>query len=355
MPATDNVRQTGSSIRQIQLWLLTVLGLIFAIILVGGATRLTDSGLSITEWQPIIGVIPPLNDTDWGIAFEKYRQIPEYKIINKGMSLAAFKQIYWWEWGHRLLGRVIGAAFLGPLIWFWWRGQLGRRLGARLGLIFLLGGLQGVVGWYMVKSGLVDQVDVSQYRLAAHLGLAVALFGLILWTLLRLTSVKRNDWAPGEVVAIVLVGLIFIQILSGAFVAGLDAGQAYNTWPLIDGSVVPTGLLVMTPWFANFFENALTVQFDHRMLAYIIAAIALLHALDQWRVGRPADPVGAAGVLAMVIVQGALGIWALVSRVPFDLSLLHQGGAVVLFSTAIWHLNRLVTVRPSEEVKKEPA
>jgi cytochrome c oxidase assembly protein subunit 15 len=310
-------------------------------ILVGGATRLTDSGLSITEWKPIMGALPPLNDQDWADAFAKYKQIPEYKLINKGMSLAAFKTIFWWEWGHRFLGRIIGFAFFIPFVLFWWQGRFPGGLLRRLAVIFVLGGLQGALGWYMVMSGLVDRVDVSQYRLAAHLGLAVALMGWIFWIACdpeRSNAARRRK---GVGLAGLVAGLIFVQILAGALVAGLDAGQGYNTWPLMKQALIPDGLWVGEPVLLNLFENALTVQFNHRVLAYVIViAVALMAWRDLARATRAAR-VSAIILFWLALAQVALGIWTLLAKAPFALSLGHQALAMVLFLACLWHMSNL--------------
>ncbi|MGE0628805.1 MAG: COX15/CtaA family protein, partial [Hyphomicrobiaceae bacterium] len=278
-----NAGQTVTMDRAVRLWLLAVAFLILIMVGVGGATRLTGSGLSITEWQPILGAIPPLNDTHWQEAFAKYQQIPQYHQINKGMSLEAFKAIYWWEWSHRLLGRLIGIVFAIPLVWFWWRGALGRDLKWKLAGLLALGAAQGAMGWYMVMSGLVDRVSVSHYRLAAHMGLAILIFGVVLWIALGVGHQRPGSSAAAAVphsqqrFGGVLAAAVFVQILLGALVAGLKAGLTYNTWPLMDGSLVPDGLLTMSPWYINFFDNVTTVQFDHRMMAYAVAATAVLH------------------------------------------------------------------------------
>jgi heme a synthase len=324
-------------------WLYVIAALIFAMVLVGGATRLTDSGLSITEWQPILGVVPPLDEVDWQAAFEKYRQIPEYRLVNPGMSLVQFKFIYWWEWAHRFLGRMIGIAFLIPFLWLWLTGRLEPALVPRLWAIFALGGLQGVLGWYMVQSGLAGRVDVSQYRLAAHLGLAVVLYAAVLWVALGVGEARRA--APRRAAswrAALLAALVFVQIVIGAFLAGLDAGQGYNTWPLMAGRLVPDGLIAMSPWWSNLFENALTVQFEHRILAYAIALVAVVHLILMRRAA--ADTVGAAILCALMLAQIALGVWTLIARVPIELGLLHQAGALTVLSAALWHLHR--TLQP---------
>ncbi len=330
----------------VRLWLMGMAALVFAIVIVGGATRLTDSGLSITEWLPLLGAIPPLSEADWLIAFEKYRQIPEYQLVNKGMSLEAFKFIYWWEWAHRFLGRFIGLAFFVPFVWFFITRRIEKRLLPHLVLLFIMGGLQGGLGWYMVSSGLVDRVDVSQYRLAAHLALAAAIFGYLFWTALSVVPqvAPRADHAvlPRHSVtgAFIVCVLIYVQIVLGAFVAGLDAGQGYNTWPLMDGAFVPSGLLAMDPAWRNFFESALTVQFVHRMFAYVVLLAVTWHIVRVSRHTQEGAQQLSIGLLGMVVVlQVLLGIWTLLARVPISLGLLHQGGAIVLLGVALWHLH----------------
>lgn len=322
--------------------------MIFAMILVGGATRLTDSGLSITEWQPIVGIIPPMNDAAWQDAFQLYKQIPEYSLVNRGMTLDDFKFIYWWEWAHRFLGRIIGFAFLVPFLYFLATRQISRRLAPKLVLMFVLGGLQGALGWYMVRSGLVDRVDVSQYRLAAHLCAAVFIFGYIFWVAVRMgerqsEKTKSNPaavWSAG-----ILTLTIFIQIALGAFVAGLDAGQGYNTWPDMDGALIPEGLGAMTPWYLNLFENALTVQFNHRIFAYALVVYATLHSVLVTRhAGQGTIAVSAALLACSVWLQAALGIATLLAKVPISLGLAHQGMAVIAFALSLAHLSRLTPV-----------
>ena len=327
-------------------WLWLVAALVLVMVGVGGATRLTGSGLSITEWRPIMGAIPPLSDADWQDAFSKYKQIPQYIEINKGMALGAFKSIFWWEWGHRLLGRLIGVAFALPLAWFWWRGAIGARLGRQLLGLLALGGLQGGMGWYMVMSGLSERTSVSQYRLAAHLGLAIAIFGLIVWTALGLRERRQRGVRLDTIsdrqrrVAHWLVVLVFAQILLGALVAGLKAGLTYNTWPLMDGHILPNGLLTLEPWYANAFENITAVQFNHRLMAYIVLAVAAWHA---WSVQRVADDSSISGsawmLLVAVLGQAALGIWTLLEVVPPTLGIAHQVGAALVFGIAVWHLH----------------
>ncbi len=265
----------------VRVWLFAVAALVFVMVSVGGATRLTGSGLSITEWQPIMGAIPPLSDAAWQEALEKYRQIPQYQHVNKGMSLEAFKRIFWWEWSHRFLARFVGVAFLVPFLFFLATGRIARPLVPKLAGLFALGGLQGVIGWYMVSFGPRRADHVSQYRLAVHLSLAIVIFAGLLWIALSLGDRARPEATACRrsiaESAAWIVGLVFLQIVAGAFVAGLKAGNGYNTWPLMDGRFIPQGLGAMSPWWANLFENATTVQFNHRMLAYVLVAVVLWH------------------------------------------------------------------------------
>ncbi len=334
----------------VRAWLLLVALLVFAMIVVGGATRLTDSGLSITEWQPLLGAIPPLGEAHWLEAFEKYKQIPEYHLVNKGMSLDEFKFIYWWEWSHRFLGRFIGVAFALPLVVFAALGKLPRGLAPKLVGILALGALQGFFGWYMVKSGLVERIDVSHYRLALHLATAFLILALLVWTALdigaRPAAIRLVTVKPGHRrIAWALVGLVMAQVVLGALVAGLKAGLTYNTWPLMDGRLVPNGLFTLEPWFVNFFENITTVQFDHRLVAYLVVGLAVwnafaLRGVDDERI------VQSATVLAIAtLVQMGLGIWTLLSAqgaIPIGLGLAHQGGAAIVLAIAVWHLHRVL-------------
>ncbi len=330
-------------LRALQLWLGFIALLVFAMIMVGGATRLTDSGLSITEWKPVTGAVPPLGDEHWQEAFDAYKQIPEYKSLKQGMSLDQFKTIYWWEWGHRFLGRLIGAAFFVPFVLFWIAGYIPRPMLPRLAGLFLLGGLQGAAGWYMVRSGLVDRTDVSQYRLAAHLGIAVLIFGYTLWLILQLGArTEREEKESGAAVIWVagaVLVLIYLQIFAGALVAGLDAGLGYNTWPEMDGALVPEGLGVLQPWYLNLFENRLTVQFDHRMLGYAVVLAVIAQAI--WLgVRGVAQPLAASAYMLVMLslLQATLGVWTLLLSVPISLGLAHQAGAMLLFAVALLHL-----------------
>lgn len=329
----------------VRLWLLVIAVMIAVMVGVGGATRLTESGLSITEWQPVSGALPPLSGAQWQSEFEKYQAIPQYQHLNRGMSLAEFKTIFWWEWTHRLLGRVIGVAFLLPFLWFLWRGWIEPEFRKRLWTIFGLGALQGAVGWWMVVSGLSDRVEVSQYRLATHLGLAALIFVATLWTAQALPR-RRPVAVPPRVRAgaVALVVLIMIQLYSGALVAGLRAGLIYNTWPLIDGAIIPdvSQLFFAAPLWRNFFENSLLVQFDHRMLAYGIWMVSLLHVIDVVRSTRgSAVSIGAMTLFAAVTLQASLGILTLIHQVPAPLGLAHQGMAMITLAIAVIHAERV--------------
>lgn len=331
-------------LRAVRLWLLAAAAMIFLTLIVGGATRLTVSGLSIVEWKPVTGVVPPLSEQAWEAEFDGYKSIPQYREINKGMTLSRFKVIYFWEWTHRLLARTTGAVFLIPFLVFLWRGAIPPPLRTRLWLTFAGGAALGVVGWWMVSSGLAGSTltKVSQYRLAFHLTLACAIYAVILWTAQQMAP-RLQEKAPRRLRfgALAIAVLILVQIYLGALVAGLDAGMAYNTWPLIDGGIVPSPerLFFITPAWRNLFENVLTVQFDHRMLAYGIWLLAVLHAIDA---GRQRLAVAGARVVAgAVTVQATLGILTLLYRVPLPLALTHQIMAIVLFSIAIVHAERL--------------
>jgi heme a synthase len=317
--------------------------MVLAMIVVGGATRLTDSGLSITEWQPLLGAIPPLSDADWQAAFAKYKTIPQYHSVNKGMSLDAFKTIFWWEWAHRFLGRVIGLVFAVPFVVFLVTGRVRGVFALKLAGVLTLGGLQGAIGWYMVQSGLSERIDVSQYRLALHLSVAFAILGCLVWLILEceprrsalhlktLTPVQRT-WAYG------LAALVFSQVAIGGFVAGLKAGRAFNTWPSMDGRFIPDGFARLEPWWLNLTENMATVQFNHRMTAYLLVALVLWHAVSIVRrvdddTVRRSAVILAAGVLAQMV----LGIWTVLAAVPVSLGIAHQGLAALVFAAAVRH------------------
>lgn len=326
-------------------WLLGVCALVFAMVVLGGVTRLTHSGLSIVEWQPIVGTLPPLTDAQWQEAFAKYQQTPEYQIVNKDMDLSGFKGIFWLEYFHRLLGRLIGLVFLLPFLYFWASKQIDRTLFPKLLVLFALGAGQGLLGWLMVKSGLVDVPRVSPYRLTAHLGLAVVIYAATLWVALDLLRPKplMADAVPVlRRLGLGVTSLIFLMILSGGFVAGTRAGFAFNDWPLMHGRFIPEGLLALEPLWLNAFENLATVQFNHRILAYLLCLIVPLY----WWLGRRYPlAAGTRGLLhlllAMLAVQVALGITTLIQHVPLALAAAHQAGAMVVFTIAILINHRL--------------
>lgn len=342
--------QQAASNRAIRVWLFSVTALIALMVLVGGATRLTESGLSITEWNPVTGALPPLSQAEWEQAFAAYKQIPQYHALNAGMTLAQFKSIFWWEWSHRLLGRVIGMVYLLPFLWFIWRGFLPGDLKRRLWIIFGLGALQGAVGWWMVASGLTKRIEVSQYRLATHLVLALLIFAAIVWTVRRL-SPRSRDTAPLRlrITGAILVPLVFVQLYLGALTAGLRAGRVYNTWPDIDGSFIPSAarLFFEQPWWRNLFDNMLTVQFEHRMVAYTLWIVVVLHAIDAIvsKAGR-ATVNGALWLAAAVTFQAALGILTLLHQAPISLALPHQGVAIVVLTLAVVQAERLAAAQP---------
>lgn len=325
--------------RLVAIWLLAVAGLIFLMVIVGGLTRLTESGLSITEWKPVMGTLPPLSEAHWQEEFEKYRLIPQYQLVNKGMSLAEFKNIYWWEWAHRFLGRFIGVAFLVPFVVLLLRGHIEKKFAPRLALLFVLGGLQGALGWWMVKSGLTHRVDVSQYRLTAHFGLAAIIYGFIVWTALDLLRGQQPHVTSSlRLFSRMTLGVIFFQMLLGGLVAGLKAGFVYNTWPLMDGALLPSGMFSHAPWWKNFFENTLTVQFQHRLFAYLATALVFW----QWLRARGRVEADSALWLAIAtLLQVALGIWTLLEVVPIPLGAAHQAGAMIVFTLALYHAHRL--------------
>jgi heme a synthase len=329
----------------IRAWLFLVAALIALMVLVGGATRLTESGLSIVEWKPVTGALPPLGETQWEQAFEAYKSIPQYQKQNAGMTLPEFKTIFWWEWSHRLLGRVIGAVYLLPFLYFLWRYAMAAELKRRLWLIFGLGALQGAVGWWMVASGLTERTEVSQYRLATHLVLALLIFAAIVWTLRRLTErPPLNVSARLKLTSAVLVVVTFVQLYLGALVAGLRAGLVYNTWPEIDGALIPSAarLWFETPWWRNLFENTLTVQFEHRMTAYALLALALWHAVDAARSRAGSVAInGALWLVAAIALQAVLGILTLLNQVPITLALAHQAVAIAVLTLAVMQAERL--------------
>ena len=328
--------------RQVAAWLCGCCALVFCMIVVGGVTRLTHSGLSIVEWQPLVGTIPPLSQADWLALFEKYKLTPEYQKVNLGMSLDEFKGIFWWEYFHRLLGRMIGIVFFIPLLWFVLRRRIEQSLAWSLAGIFFLGGLQGAMGWYMVASGLVDDPRVSHFRLTAHLGLAFLILAAMQWTALGLLRRRENGYMDGTTLPIRrgtawLIWLVFLMVLSGGLVAGIRAGKAYNTFPLMNGYVIPPEVMMIEPWWMNFFYNMATVQFDHRLLAWLLAFFVPWLWWKARRAGLRARAVLAFDLLlVMAAVQIALGIATLLLQVPVVLGAAHQGGAVILFALALW-------------------
>ena len=328
--------------RQIAVWLFACSAMVFATLVVGGVTRLTHSGLSIVEWQPLVGTLPPLSHADWLEVFEKYKQTPEYQQVNHSMSLDEFKGIFWWEYFHRVLGRTIGLVFFLPFLYFLLRRKVDRKLVPKLLGIFLLGGLQGAMGWYMVKSGLVDDPRVSQYRLTAHLSLAFVIFIAMMWVALGLLEERVRYFAHEGYRRVQRLGFwLFVlacyMVVTGGFVAGIRAGKAYNTFPLMNGHVVPPEIFMIEPWYLNFFNNMATVQFDHRLGAWLLAFLA------PWfwiRLRRFPDRVRAQRVASLMLtvlaVQIALGILTVLHAVPVALGAAHQGGSMVLMAVMLW-------------------
>ena len=338
--------------RAVESWLWAVAAIVFAMIVVGGATRLTGSGLSITEWKPILGAIPPLNEADWLAAFEKYKQIPQYALVNAGMPLSDFKFNYAWEWSHRLLGRLIGVAFALPFLAFWVFGKLRAGQPLKLMSVLVLGGLQGAIGWYMVSSGLANRVDVSQYRLALHLTVAFTILGTLVWLALderRSRASVSHAAAPDGVrwLAAAIVGLVLIQVVLGGFVAGLKAGLVYNTWPDMNGMFVPTDYWLENRGLLSVFESHAAAQFNHRLSAYLLGAAVIAQV---WQVSRVADDQrvhrSAKVLAAAVFAQMLLGIATLLAHVPLPLGLLHQGGGAIVLAIAVWHLFNVQSCHP---------
>jgi cytochrome c oxidase assembly protein subunit 15 len=350
--AADNTRTTHD--RRIALWLMICCAMVFAMVVLGGVTRLTGSGLSMVEWDPIFGIVPPLSEADWEATFSLYRESPEFRKINAGMDVHGFKQIYWFEYAHRLLGRTIGLVFLLPFLYFLFTGRIRRPLIPRLVMLFVLGGLQGVLGWYMVKSGLVDNPHVSQYRLTAHLAAALVIYTYMLWVALGLwTNADRATSPPAprglRRFAALLGALVFITALSGGFVAGLKAGFAYNTFPLMDGHWIPEAMFLQSPLWRNFFENIATVQFDHRLLATLV----FVGCLSFWLTARrhtlpPSARIGVHVLLAAALLQVTLGISTLLLHVPTPLAATHQAGALLLLTVILVVNHRLRYARAGE-------
>jgi cytochrome c oxidase assembly protein subunit 15 len=351
----DTAAAPEQRLRPVRIWLYAIAALVLLMVVVGGATRLTGSGLSITEWKPIHGIIPPLNEADWQAEFEAYKQIPQYTELNSWMTLDDFKGIFWWEWAHRALGRLIGFAFAIPFVVFLVQRRFTASLALPLAGLFVLGGFQGLLGWWMVSSGLSELTSVSQYRLAAHLFAASVLFIALIWVARRLIPRRRlypvpiaePPADPARWPAATLLVLILLQIVAGAFVAGLDAGLGWNTWPLMDGALIPPNLWPLEPLWRNLFENPLTVQFAHRTIAYVIVAWAIFML---WRQGRRG---GFSGVhcwlprlAALILLQAGLGIATLLAAVPLSLALGHQALAFMLAGAVTAYLADLTPPRP---------
>ena len=336
--------------RAIMRWLQLCLLLILTMVILGGVTRLTGSGLSMVTWHPT-GMLPPLTSEQWLAEFELYQQFPEFQKLNREMSLGGFKSIFWFEYSHRMLGRLIGLVFLLPFVYFWLRKMIKPGLSPRLMVMFVLGGLQGVLGWYMVKSGLVSNPHVSQYRLSAHLLSAILIYGFILWTIFNLADAKpycrlaESRVAVWRKASLALAVLVLLTIVSGGFVAGLKAGLIYNTFPLMGGNLIPQGIGALSPWYLNPLENLVTVQFDHRWLAVFLGLLLITWYLrgrsrfDEHGLQRSFKLVG-----MMVIVQLALGIATLLMQVPVLLGALHQAGALLLFSALLFNIHALSRV-----------
>jgi heme a synthase len=328
-PANSMIPTKGVAL--VRAWLLLIAVMVYAMILVGGATRLTDSGLSITEWRPLLGAFPPMNETDWAAAFAKYQSMTaQYHQLNPNMDLAGFKDIYWWEWSHRELGRVIGVVFALPLVFFWATGRTTRKLLPHLLILFVLGGLQGLIGWWMVSSGVnSDLTSVAPYRLMTHFCLALLIIAYCFWVWLELGAAKPSLPEAARGWASALLWIIAVQMALGALVAGLDAGRGYTDWPMMSGDFVPKAIFAYDPLWRNFFENEATTQFFHRVTAYLLLALSLFTAWKFWKDGLSHFPLFA----GLVIAQAALGIVTLVNAAPLNLSLLHQAlGTVVLLA-----------------------
>ncbi|MEP3244893.1 MAG: COX15/CtaA family protein [Sneathiella sp.] len=338
-----NARQENASL--IAGWLLIVALLVFSMVILGGVTRLTNSGLSMVEWRPVTGWLPPLTEMAWNAEFDKYKAFPEYQKVNHGMTLSEFKEIFAFEYGHRLLGRIIGLAFFVPFVVFFLFGKIQMSLVPRLLGLFILGGAQGVMGWVMVKSGLVDHPDVSHYRLTAHLGLACLIFCALLWTALDLLYPKAGPGGRPQAVlkwARIVFGLVFLQILIGGFVAGLNAGFIYNEWPMMGEGFLPDDLFSLSPIYLNFLENIATIQFTHRMTAYLV----ILAAITLYFVGR-VPGIGdraRSGIMMLmlaILLQVGLGIWTLLAVVPVLLGALHQAGGMIVLGLSVYVVHAL--------------
>ena len=340
-PAAQNF---WKSRRAVGFWLLAIALVILGMVTIGGLTRLTGSGLSITEWKPIMGAIPPLNQAEWQDAFTRYQRIPQYIVENRGMSLEAFKGIFWWEWIHRFLGRLLGVLFFVPFVWFAATGAIQKRDWPRMLTLFLLGGLQGFIGWWMVTSGFEVRTSVSQYRLAIHLGAALLLLVAILWIALEYLrgAPEKGDARRGIAFAV----LVYVQMLLGALVAGLHAGLIYNTWPDMNGRVLPEDPFFSVPWWINFFENPGLAQFDHRIGAYVVAGFAVFIYVRGVKLSGSAK-TSAKTVAAITAFQIFLGITTLLLQAPERLAAAHQVTAALLLCAAVWHAYELRALAPN--------
>ena len=319
----------------VRAWLVAVAALVFVMVLVGGATRLTKSGLSITQWKPVTGVVPPLSAADWQAEFDRYKQIPQYARLNPDMTLAGFKTIFWWEWSHRLLARIVGAAFVLPGLWFWARGALKGALGRQVAVATAFLALEPVVGWWMVSSGLSERTEVAQERLALHLMIAAATFGALITAAAGLTERARTPSSRAFALsAAAFAALVYVQLGLGALVAGLRAGLVYETWPLMGSSFIPGEA------FASLrapFDDPATAQFDHRTIAYAAVAFALVQAVAALRSAPPALARRASLIAGVAALQVGLGVATLLLAVPIPLALAHQATALALFGLAVWH------------------
>lgn len=346
--ATDIARPSRiPSIRPVAWWLVLCAAMVLAMAVIGAITRLTESGLSMVEWKPLIGILPPLSEAEWNRVFDLYKGTPEFRVYNSWMGLADFQRIFWWEWFHRLWGQLIGFVFLIPFLVFWAQGRIPKDLWPRLAGLFLLGGLQGGIGWFMVKSGLVDHPEVSHYRLALHLGMAILIYALLLRTALGLFApMPLGGWRP-EAAALRrharwALGLVAVTIVWGAFVAGTRAGFAYNTFPLMEGHVIPPEVANLEPWWHNPVENTAAIQLIHRMLALLTGVAVLALAVRTLRLRMPQGVVRAAWAAGgMVLAQIALGIATILTVVWIPVAAAHQAGAILVVSALVWFLHEL--------------
>ena len=323
---------TAHDRRMVAAWLFVCAAFTFAMVVVGGITRLTESGLSIVEWQPLAGALPPLSQADWEALFAKYRATPQFDKVFPDMTVEGFKGIFWWEYAHRLLGRVIGLVFLLPYLFFLIKGKLTKPLAWKLGGLFVLGGLQGAMGWYMVKSGLVDDPRVSHFRLTAHLGLALLIFSGEFWLALEVLSSSKQR--KPKFLSLVVLGAVFLMALSGGFVAGLRAGHAYNTFPLMNGQLVPAEAFMLDPWWHNFLWNVATVQLAHRAIFWLLL---ILIPIAWWQARRTPAKIAGHHLLGVFLIQSSLGISTLLLSVPIPVAAAHQAGAVLLLACALWN------------------